>query len=238
MRLVFQQKIQETPTVYSFLFKPDAPFQFLAGQFIRLTIPHSNPDQRGISRTFTIASSPTESFVMITTRMMEGGSSFKKALLALSSGTVVEAGEQRGLFVLPENNHFHCLFITGGVGATPVRSILKYATDKKLPTKITLLYSNVTPEEVVYYDFLSELITNNSNLDIVYTVTQPEKSSQPWSGRVGRIDKQLVREKIKNKTGTKFYISGPISLVENLSNVIVKLGIPPEQIIRENFPGY
>lgn len=238
MRLVFQQKVQQTPTVYSFLFKPDTPFQFVAGQFIRITVPHDNPDQRGIHRTFSIASSPTENFMMITTKIIENCSSFKKALFNLSSGVIVDSSDPHGLFVLPENSSFNCLFITGGVGATLVRSILKYATDKKLPNKLTLLYSNITPEEITYYDLFNELITHNTNLDIVYTITQPQKSSRSWSGRVGRIDKKLVQENIKDLTKTKFYISGPTAMVDVFYTLLTEMGITEDHIKRENFPGY
>lgn len=235
MQLVFQQKIQQTPTVFSFLFKPTATLHFTAGQFIRITVAHDNLDQRGTSRTFTIASSPTESFVMITTRMSKDGSSFKKALLALSPPSIIEAGEPHGLFILsPEATP--CIFITGGVGITPVRSIVKFATDNKISRPLTLLYSNSTPEEIVYYDFLNELITHNSNLDIVYTITQPEKSSRLWSGRVGRINKELVTEKAKQNT--MFYISGPTTLVSDFYNLLKEMGVEDDRVKRENFPGY
>lgn len=243
MKLILIEKRQETPTIYSFIFKAQEPFQFIAGQLLQIYVPHENPDSRGIRRAFSIASSPTEDFIMIATRIIENGSSFKKALMSLPPKTTIEAEGPYGIFNLPENDSTHCIFITGGVGITPVRGLLKYATDKRLPTPITLLYSNVTPEEIVYRELLDELESQNANLDIVYTITQPQdsktawSSQTQWSGKVGRIDKELIQEKIKDQN-TRFYVSGPIALVENFYNLLKKLGIGDDSIKRENFPGY
>ncbi len=240
MKLILQDKRQETPSVYSFLFKPTETINFTAGQFIRLIVPHENPDSRGIKRSFSIASSPTEDFLMVTTRFIDGGSSFKKALLALLVGSSIEAEGPYGSFVLP-NDSSPCIFITGGVGITPVRSILKYATDKRLVNQLTLLYSNRTGEEIAHQEFLDKLPTQNPNLEITYALTRLEptanlKNNHNW--RAGRIDKQLIKEQIKDGERTLFYLSGPMTMVADFYSLLKEMGIEDSRIKRENFPGY
>jgi ferredoxin-NADP reductase len=228
---------QETPTIYSFIFKKDPAFQFTAGQFLNIILPHENPDNRGMRRFFSINTSPTEDFLMITTRVIDHGSTFKQKLLSLPIGSEIEIEGVHGRFVLPDGGQ-DCIFITGGIGITPVRSMLKFATDKQLPNHLVLLYSNSSPEEVPFHNFLNELKTQNPNLDIVFTVTKPEGSKVPWSGRVGRIDETLVKEKIRDSKNTIFYLCGPPSLVETFYKLLQGIGVEDTSIKRENFTGY
>lgn len=237
MKLTFVEKKQETPTIYSFIFKPETPFQFTAGQFMRLTISHENADSRGVSRNFSIASSPTEGFIMIATRFIEDGSSFKKILFELKFGSKIEAAGPFGRFTLPESTN-DCIFITGGIGITPVRSILKYATDKQMQNRLVLLCSNRTTEEVPFHNFFNELQTQNKKFELIQTVTRLEQSSVSWDGRVGRIDEKLVWEKIKNAKETLFYLCGPKSLLDTFYSLLLPIGVKEESIKRENFPGY
>lgn len=238
MKLTLIEKRRQTPSIYSFIFKPEYPITFIPGQFITLFNPHDNSDERGIKRHFSIASSPTEKNIMIATKIIDNGSSFKKALLALEEGSNVEAGEPHGSFILPEDENNHCLFITGGIGITPVRSMVKYATDKKLNLKLTLLYSNVMSDEIAFYEFFNELKTHNPKLDIVYTITKPEELKQSWTGRVGRIDEALIREYMKNNLSNKFYISGPPQMVTAMLELLKSIGVDDQDIKRELFTGY
>ena len=130
---------------------PDKEFEFLAGQYIYLTLPKLNyPDPRGATRHFTISSSPTElPKICITTRIrVESG--FKKTLDEVEAGVSIEADAPFGEFTLNENDLTPQVFIAGGIGITPFRSMLKYVFDKKLPIPIALIYSNSTPEQITF----------------------------------------------------------------------------------------
>lgn len=237
MKAFFVGKHQETPTVYSFTFKPELPFQFVAGQFLQIVVLVQNPDNRGARRSFTICSSPADKNITITTRVLDKHSTFKKSLLELKEADPVEIFGPFGKFILPSEDR-PVMFITGGVGITPARSMIVSATNLKRQIPLRLLYSNVTPEEIIFYDQFSEIEKENKCFKVVYTISQPGKLSQKWSGRIGRIDTKLIRENVKDFEKTIFYVSGPPSLVIDYSNLLQEMGTSDEQVKRETFPGY
>lgn len=101
----FVYKEQIAPGIVSFYFIKTKEFQFIAGQYLQLTLPHVNPDEHGTSRFFTIASSPEEKYLMITTRQIvaqEVKTSFKKRLFSLQKGENVDAFGPLGRFYLPD----------------------------------------------------------------------------------------------------------------------------------------
>ena len=110
MVFAFIKKEQIAPEYFSFYFSPSEPIAFAAGQYIQLSVPHKNADFLGTSRFFTIASSPTEKYIMITTRILSADlsadavSSFKKTLLTLSPGTSIAGFGPIGKFVLEEED--------------------------------------------------------------------------------------------------------------------------------------
>ena len=100
MKLILVEKRSETEDVMSFIFSSDAPLKWQAGQFLHYSLPHSDADERGITRYFTIASAPFEGHVMLTTRFAAGrSSSFKRALRQLPVGAAVDVGDPDGDFV-------------------------------------------------------------------------------------------------------------------------------------------
>src|SRR5438045_4006538 len=124
MTLRFIGKKPEVEGVFSFYFEPQESAKWLAGQYLHYELPHSDADERGIGRWFTISTAPFEKKIRITTRFDgERVSSFKQALKELKEGTIVEAGEPRGDFVAEAGVSRH-IFIAGGIGITPFRSMI------------------------------------------------------------------------------------------------------------------
>lgn len=205
----------------SFYFTPEVPFTWQAGQYINLKLGE-------ISRDFTIASSPTEgSNLMITVRLREN-SEFKKLLDNLQIGSIVEADGPFGSFVFPlssspSTNH---IFLAGGIGITPFRSMIKYNVDSKINNPIFLVYSN-SDSEFVFKDELDKW-QNESNglLKVIYNDTSV----------VGRIDKMKI-EKLLTKNSV-FWIVGPKLFVNAMEDILEELQIPQDNIKVEKFTGY
>ena len=129
-------------------------------------------DPKGPIRHFTIASSPTENFIMISTRIRD--TPYKKRLASLEEGTVVKVRGPEGKFVLHDDYSKTAVFLSGGIGVTPFRSMVKNATDKRLPVKIALFDSNRNEQNILYKDEFDEWAIINQNLMIVYTITGEE----------------------------------------------------------------
>lgn len=215
---------QESEDSISFLFKPQTPISWQAGQFLHYTLEHPNPDNRKNDRYFTIASAPNEGSVMLTTRFSkEKGSSFKNALQNLNIGEQIKAEPPDGDFVAEDPNQ-QLVFIAGGIGITPFRAILKDFNYKNLPINIILLYANRT-EDFVYKKELDELAEKHPNLKIYYFVNP-----------------QLINEQtIKRATPDLkpvFYVSGPAPMVKSFVSMLAEMGISDHNIKRDFFPGY
>jgi nitrite reductase/ring-hydroxylating ferredoxin subunit len=108
---------------------------FTAGQYAFFKLDGVSGDSKGPTRHFSLASSPTESdYLMISTRIRD--TPFKQKLASLKKGAKIEVWGPDGEFVLQEDKP--AVFLSGGIGVTPFRSMIKYATDKHLPVKISM----------------------------------------------------------------------------------------------------
>src|SRR5580698_4308587 len=125
MKLKLAAKKTESAGVVSFIFKPEEPLMWKAGQFLHYVLNHAPTDDRGSDRWFTIASAPYERHVMITTRLAaKKGSTFKHNLKSLKLGDAIEFSDLDGDFTVDDPRK-HYIFIAGGICITPFRSILK-----------------------------------------------------------------------------------------------------------------
>lgn len=223
---------------YSFYFERPVDFNFLPGQYLKLTLEIPVPDERSDHRLFTICSSPTEKdYLMITTRIIQ--SAFKKTLVDLAADSPVKVSGPFGVFILKESEVRPHIFLAGGIGITPYRSMIKYCVDKNLTIPITLFTSFRTTEDVVFSDMFKQIAATHSWLTLVETITRPEESKTPWNGLAGRIDANLLKSYgPKVPTSSLFYISGPPTMVDGLSETVKSFGVVPENIRAEKFTGY
>jgi ferredoxin-NADP reductase len=141
MKLTLSATKQEANDTFSFIFAPEEPLQWKAGQLLRYVLDHPNPDDRGVERFFSIASAPHEEHIMLTTRFASKSSSFKKALKNLRRGDAVEAHDLEGDFVVDDSQKTF-VFIAGGIGITPFRAILLDLDYNKKPLNVQLLCAN------------------------------------------------------------------------------------------------
>jgi ferredoxin-NADP reductase len=179
---------------------------------------------------------------MISTRIRD--TPYKKQLASLEEGTIVKVRGPEGKFVLHDDYSKSAVFLSGGIGVTPFRSMIKNATDKRLPVKIALFDSNRNEQNILYKDEFDEWANINQNLLIVYTITGEEGSSPPaseWKGERGRIDKSmlakyLTKEELDNSV---FYTCGPSGMIEAMQTLLqMDLQIPKDRIMVEEFTGY
>lgn len=223
-KLKLEKKTRLNESISEFCFVPDSPIKWTAGQYLRFTLDHANPDRKGRKRWFTISSSPTEKRVCLTTRINNKGvSSFKKALDNLPTGGEIVAGELDGDFVLPEKRQ-KLAFIAGGIGVTPFHSIVKYLVDKKEKWDIELLYFARSESDFVYRDLFesAQLIGLKTTYKVTNDLPSPDyikKQTPDWSDRL-------------------FYIAGPEPMVKELEKALVASGVKDDRIMIDDFPGY
>lgn len=147
------------------------------------------------------------------------------------------------LMVLPPAGKFlpvyepdaHLICVAGGSGVTPFRGFVREANRKGLSTRITILYSVRTPNDIIFNKEFNELADQNPNFDFKVTITRLE-ADDPWPGRRGRIDADWIREQVKTPEKTVFYACGPTDLVVATEKMVVDdIGIPKTQMKTEKW---
>lgn len=230
--LQFLRKVKESEDAYSFYFEKK-DLEYSAGQYMKVVLDIKNPDDRGNSRFFTLSSSPDEEQIRITTRIIQ--SSFKIAFNELSPGQEISFNGPFGNFVLTDDKK-PLLFLAGGIGVTPFRSMIKYASDNGLDRQINLFVSWSNPGEMVYREEFEKISREHKNFIYVPTITHPDGNN--WDGEIGRIDKEKIEKYTRGFSDSIFYLSGPQVMVEAMEKMVEEMGIKGEQIKTDKFPGY
>lgn len=133
----------------------------------------------------------------------------------------------------PVGKHLVC--IAGGSGVTPFRGFVREATRRKLNTRLTLLYSVRTTNDIIFHDEFKQLEQENEHFDFYVTCTRlnPDDS---WSGRRGRITAEWVKEHVKDPANSVFYACGTNELVEATERLVLEeLKLPKEQMKTEKW---
>lgn len=235
--LKLKEKIKIGSDTFEFLFPLNQKYSFLPGQYMEWTLPHDRVDRRGNRRYFTIASSPTEEDLRLGVKFYDRSSSFKNALQSMDEKTKIIASQCAGDFVLPKDIHKKLVFIAGGIGITPFRSMLKYLIDTIDKRQILVLYCNKTTDEIVYEDILDEA-ENRLGIKTVYILTNPENIPDNWKGEVGRINEEMIRKYVADFAERTFYLSGPRSMVVAYEKVLKAMGVRNNRIKVDFFPGF
>lgn len=222
--------IKRTPDVKSFRFRRPQGFDYDPGQFLFVTI---LSEGKKITKHFTISSSPTEKeFIEFTKKITDH--EFSVALDMLKIGDWAYLDAPYGNFTF-KGEYPRVGMITGGIGITPLRSMIKYCTDKGMNSRITFLYGNRNEESIVFKEELESMEKLNQHLRVIHTLSQP---GDVWKGRRGHIDAQMVKEEIPDYKECVFYVCGPPSLVTGSIEILRTLRIQDAMIHSENFPGY
>lgn len=238
---VFMVKLAERAEIaantMAYRFEKPANWNFKAGQFIDLTlIQPPETDTEGNTRTFSLASAPSEPTILVVTRSRD--SAFKRVLSGLPIGTSVQIEGPFGDLTLHNNVSRPAVFLTGGIGITPVRSILLRATRERLAHRIYLFYANRRPEDAPFLDEMRTLERENPNLTFVPTMTQPAGSRIRWDGETGHISYEMILRHMNDSEQAIYYITGPAGMVSGLHKMLNDAKIDDDDIRLEEFSGY
>ncbi len=234
LRLKLQAIQRVSDRVYAYTFKPDGAFQFLPGQYMEWTLAGVPYDSRGNRRSFTIASSPTESEVHVGLKYYEPSSTYKSTFHDLEPGDVIYGSQLAGNFTLNGNETKKLAFIAGGIGITPFRSMIKYITDKGTACDIVLLYLVSDPDEFAYVEDLKAA----ANLG-VKTIPIVTKTGEHQPGLIhAHLSPRLLSKVVPDYDERLFYVSGPNHMVDNAKQYLRELGVANNDIKTDHFSGY
>ena len=221
----------------AFHFLRPAGFEFKPGQAIDLVLSaETGADDAGLRHAFSIVSAPFEDELVIATRMRD--SAFKRRLGALAVGAQVTIDGPFGSLTLHQNPARAAVLIAGGIGITPLMSMLRQAAHEQRSQRLILLYSNRRPEDAAFLGELQRLETQNRNFRLHATMTQIEASHQAWHGPTGQIDAPRLKTVVPDPGAAVFYVVGPPAIVEGMRLTLAAAGIADDDIRSEEFYGY
>ncbi|MDF0643817.1 MAG: FAD-dependent oxidoreductase [Nitrospira sp.] len=235
VKLIDRYEVAEN--TMAFRFEKPAHFTFTPGQFIDMTLVDSpETDAKGNKRTFSIASSPEDDILMVATRLRN--TAFKRVLRTMSLGTQVSIEGPFGDLILHTDATRPAVFLAGGIGITPFRSILLHAAKAELSHHLVLIYSNRRPEDAAFFDELEALQRDNPRYTFVGTMTQAEHSYRSWQGERGKVSRHMLDKLLKDLVGPIYYVAGPPRMVGSLQSMLTEAGVKNEDIRAEEFFGY
>ena len=230
MTLVDRQRIARDTMAFWFDAN-GARYEFRAGQHADFVFGSESDN----ARTFSLASSPLDKEpIMIAMRMRQ--TAFKTALNAAAFGTKCKVSRPRGSFTLHKDVTRPAVFLAGGIGITPVRSILQSATQERLPHKLYLFYSNREADDAAFIEELQGLAAQNPNFTLVPTVTGHQTLAWPYEK--GHISRDMLTRHLFLLNGPIYYIAGPSGMVTAMTELLNSSGVSQDDVRTEEFGDY
>ena len=231
--LVDHKEVAERTSAFTFEVQ-GSRLEFSAGQTCDLTLTDPSGTGEDEIHTFSIASPPFEPLLTFATRLT--GSAFKRALMALPLGSAIEIEGPFGSFTLHDEVERPTVFLAGGVGVTPFRSMLLTAFSQKRPAPLTLVCSNRNARGTPFLREIEQWARDVPNFRLVATLTEPEPS-EAWTHEVGRVDAGFLKLHLTDRDAIH-YISGPTAFVAAAQAALGSLGVAARDIRTEVFTGY
>ena len=216
---IFIEKIERTKSVSSFRFKCEERISFVPGQFLQVVFDAVDKGNRQLNKYLSFSCAPDKTYIEVTKRIT--ASDFSKRLLSLTSGDPVLLKGPMGNCVL-EGDSAKYAFLIGGIGITPVISILEDIVLRKASIDARLLYSNLAEDDMPFQQELDLWEKILSDMHVCYTVVSstPEKKEYIF----GMITRDLVLTKIPDYKDRLFYIFGPPAMVEAMKGICKGIG--------------
>lgn len=221
--------LDESPTIRTFRLARPEGFTFTAGQFLTVRVLVDGVQH---VRCYSISSAPeTPGYLEISVKRQGLVSGMLHA--TVRAGSTIMVRPPAGKFTYPANDDRPVVLIAGGVGITPMISMLRHAVAAEPLRPVTLLYSARGERELAFGDELKWLERRHAHVRVIPTLTEAPAT---WTGRVGRIDAALLADCAGIPSHAVFMICGPTEMIESVRHSLVDaLGVPASQVRSEVF---
>jgi len=227
--VTFVGSTAECPATSSFFFTRPQGYRFTPGQFLSLTLPTREAD---VTKQFSHCDAPGDPHTQVMTRMT--GSAFKDALAALAPGDAVRMHGPSGRLVLPDGAT-KAAFLVGGVGITPMRSIVRDAVQRSTGLTALVFNGNLDESCIPLRDEFDSWERKHTAIRFVHVLERP---SDDWGGERGFITADIVRRHCDPADGWHWFVAGPPAMTEAMRAVLTQLGVPEDRSSFESFAGY
>jgi ferredoxin-NADP reductase len=235
--LLVARIFQETAQVKTFRLADPAggklPFNYLPGQFLTFTV---TPHGQAIKRSYTIASSPTHrDYCEVTVRHEDRGLVSGYLHDRVHEGELLQVTAPSGKFTFAGEDASGIVLIAGGVGVTPMMSVVRFLTDRSWPGDVYLVYGCKTHNDAIYREEIEYLVRRYPNLHVTLVAESADTTSWPYA--TGRITKELLAEAVPGIASRHIHLCGPKPMMDAVKSMLAALGAPAEQVEIEVFIG-
>ena len=203
---------------------------FKPGQFLNLFL--FNPDGTFDVRSYSVASSPTKYWYDFTIKLIPGGR-FSEKLVAVKEGTKCRLVGSFGRMFFDETKGKNIVLIAGGVGITPMASMIRWIDDKKMDVKMSLFYTVREHKDMLFQKEFEEIAARNENSRFIPTITRD--APEGWKGETVRIGEDMIKKHVKNPKDATYFLCGATEMVKGLAEALGKMGVPKEKIEFEDW---
>jgi len=225
----------ETHDVRTFRFVNPAggplPFEHVAGQYLNLQL---TIDGKRVNRSYTIASPPTRrDYCEISVKKATDGYGSKHLHETWKEGDLVKVSAPAGKFVFAGHEAERVVLLAGGIGITPMMSVIRSLTDRGWAGEMYLVFSVRLVKDVVFRAELADLVAKHENLHVKITVSGDPDTA--WDGARGNITQQLLEDFIPGFTKGPVLVCGPDRMMTAMRALLVGMGIPDADVHQEAF---
>lgn len=220
--------VKETSNSYSFIMDIPEGYSWTAGQHVLWKLKDYKVEEGDRdTRVFTIASAPEDGFLMFSTRIGEKHTSFKEILLnQIKPGDIIQVAQPLGTFGF-DSDADKTLIIVGGIGITPIRSLLRHDMDAhKAGHKITVLYSDSTGEFAFEKFFKDEAIKKIPDIEFKFLTERNDFT---------RLTDEYAKA---NGNSAEYLIAGSPGMNDAFIEQLINAGIDEKNIKKDQFMGY
>jgi ferredoxin-NADP reductase len=184
-----------------------------------------------MSHPYSLSAAPTENYLRITVKNLGDHS---KSLAYLKKGTRVFFEGPYGAFTAGRATKKHIVLVGGGVGITPMMSIVRYLTDRDWQGDIYLFIVARTEQDIIFREEIELLQQRHHQLHVCITLTRLEPTSN-WRGERGRANVSMLKRFVPDVTCVPVYLCGPESMMDATKETLLSMGVPSSSIKTEAF---
>ncbi len=226
---------QETPDVKTFRFvMPDGsplPFDHIAGQYLNVKLVIGG---KRVHRSYTIASSPTRtSHCEISVKRVADGYASHHLHDTVKEGDLIDISAPAGTFQFAGHEADRVVLVAGGVGITPMMSVVRSLTDRCWTGDIYLMFSVRKRHDIVFEHELEQLQKRFANLHVCIALSADPEAE--WSGARGHITRELIEGFVPSLERGPVLLCGPALMMTAMRQLFVAIGVPDVEVLEEAF---
>jgi ferredoxin-NADP reductase/DMSO/TMAO reductase YedYZ heme-binding membrane subunit len=207
------------------------PFDHVAGQYINLKLTIGG---KRVNRSYTIASAPTRSdYCEISVKRVPDGYASHHLHDAVKEGDTISVSAPAGKFFFAGHEARRVVMLAGGVGITPMMSVVRSLTDRCWTGEMVLLFSVKKRHDIIFEHELDYLRARFPNLRVHVTVSGDPEAA--WDGARGHITRELIEKAVPDLRGGPIMMCGPGPMMKAMRELLVGMGVPDAEIHEEAF---